>query len=110
MNYSTVTDLARLVAQIMHCVELTLQWYHAGIGQRQNTILASLAAADRNRPMFESQLLDPQPQVFHQALTSASAISESTWPVIRNAANWLIKQHFNITKTIYEKYIKREWR
>lgn len=45
--------------------------------------------------------------LMHPKSPSDLEIPDSEWPNIRNGANWLIKQHFNITKLIYDKYAKK---
>ena len=45
--------------------------------------------------------------LMHPKSPSDLEISDSAWPEIHSGANWLIKQHFNITELIHDKYVNK---
>jgi len=45
--------------------------------------------------------------LMHPKSPSDLMVLDSDWSNIHNGANWLIKQHFNITKLIHDKYFKK---
>jgi hypothetical protein len=43
--------------------------------------------------------------LMHPKVPDDLEITDDNWPYLREGANWLIHQHFDITQQIYEKYV-----
>jgi len=50
------------------------------------------------------KLIDKRHALMHPKKPSDLPVSESSWQNIHDGALWLIKQHFDISKLLYEKY------
>jgi len=52
-------------------------------------------------------MFDKRHSLMHPKSLKHLEISDTSWPVLHSGAMWLIKQHFNVTSLIHDKYSKK---